>query len=70
MQCKLNDLVEESAKVGLKLNSAKTKSLLTSTKNTSGINEVRNKTLQNTYSFIYIRSVITTYGGAKEDLLH
>ena len=37
MQYKLNDLVEESAKVGLKLNSVKTKSLKAKTSNTSSL---------------------------------
>ena len=35
MQCKLKDLLEESAKVGLKLNSAKPKGLKTRSSNTS-----------------------------------
>ena len=70
MQYKLNDLVEESAKVGLKLNSAKTKSLKARTSNTSSIYKVGNETVENTDSFTYLGSVITTDGGAKEDILH
>ena len=70
MQYKLNDLVEESAKVGLKLNSAKTKSLKTRTSYTSSINKVGNTTVANTDSFTYLGSVIATDGGAKEDILH
>ena len=70
MQYKLNDLVEESEKVGLKLNSAKTKSLKASTSNTSSIYKVGNANVKNTDSFTYRGSVITTDGGAKEDILH
>ena len=72
MQYRLNDLVEESAKDDLKLNSAKTKTLQarTTTCNTSSICKVGNKTVKNTYSFNYFGSIITTDGGAKEDILH
>ena len=68
MECKLNDLVEESAKVGLKLNLAKTKSLRGS--NTSSIYKLGSGTVENTDSFTYLGSVITTDGNAKEDILH
>ena len=54
MQYKLNDLVEESAKVGLKLNSTKTTSN----------DKVGNETVENTDSFTFLGSVITTAGGA------
>ena len=66
MQWKLNDLVEESAKVGLKLK-AKTKSLKARATNTRCIYKIDN---ENTDSFNYLGSVITTDGGAKEDILH
>ena len=68
MQYKLNDLVEESAKVGLKLNSAKTKSLKARSSNTGSIHKAGNETVENTDSFTYLASV--TDGGAKEDILH
>ena len=72
MQCKLNDLVEESAKAGLKLNSVKPKSLKTRTSNKSSIYKykVGNETVENTDSFTNLGSVITTDGGAKADILN
>ena len=72
MQCKLNDLVEESAKAGLKLNSVKPKSLKTRTSNKSSIYKykVGNETVENTDSFSYLGTVITIDRGANEDILH
>ena len=68
MQYKLSDLVEESAKVGLRLNSAKTKSLKARTSKTSSIYKVGNEAVENTDSFTQLGSIITTDGGAKKDI--
>ena len=67
MQYKLINLVEESVKVGLKLNSAKSNSLKARTSNTSSIYKVGNETVEYTDSFTYLGSI---GGGAKEDILH
>ena len=65
-----NVLTKVLLKVGLKLNSAKTKSLKARTSNTSSIYKVGNETVENTDSFTYLGRVITTDGGAKASLLN
>ena len=69
MQNKLNDLVKESEKVGLKINPTKTKCLKVRTKNSNNCYKLESESIENVENFTYLGSVITSDGGAKEDIL-
>ena len=68
MRQKFATLVEEAARVGLKINASKTKEMrIRSPANTGNINCV-GEVLEKVSAFTYLGSLITTTGGTDEDV--
>ena len=68
MRQKLVALVEQAARVGLKINASKTKEMrIRSPANTGNINCV-GEDLEHVSAFTYLGSLITTAGGTEEDV--
>ena len=67
MQQKLDLLVANASKVGLKVNQKKTKVLAVNTQNATKL-KISNEELEEVSSFNYLGSVITKKGGTEEDV--
>lgn len=68
MQDKIDDLITESSSVGLKINSAKTKALKINATNSHANFKAGEDTIDNVNSFTYLGSVISSDGGAANDI--
>lgn len=69
MQSKINTLVENASKAGLKVNIPKTKSLRINTNNTDPL-KIQEHPLLDVDNFCYLGSILTTSGGSKEDIAY
>lgn len=67
MQSKLDDLVNEAAKVGLKINIGKTKVMKINVRNNTPL-KIGDTNLEEVDEFVYLGSTITKDGGAVEDV--
>ena len=67
MQDKTDNIKENSAKLGLTINTAKTKFLRLKTNNNQNL-KVDNEPIEEVEQFVYLGSVITTTGGTTEDV--
>ena len=63
----LEDLNKEAVKVGLKMNASKTKAMKINSKIKTKL-EVNGNIIEETENFQYLGSLVTTDGGAEEDV--
>uniref|UniRef100_A0A8D9ADY8 Craniofacial development protein 2 n=1 Tax=Cacopsylla melanoneura TaxID=428564 RepID=A0A8D9ADY8_9HEMI len=65
---KINDLVNEGRKMGLKINEGKTKEMRINNTNNEDI-VINNQTIERVQQFQYLGSIVTETGGTDEDVL-
>lgn len=67
MQAKLDDLRQEAAKTGLKINTRKTKEIRSGVKNKSPL-LIGTEAVERVHKFTYLGSVVSETGGSEEDI--